>query len=314
MSHLDNALTVFLPRLLALVQAGRRIVGPIILLLVLTVTICPAVHAQERPYFVTYSHDLEEPGDLDIEEKSVAGSPKQAGTFIGSNLELEYGATAWWTTEFYLSGQSTRRDSTIFTGFRWENRFRPFMREHWINPVLYVEFEDLNAADKGLLEVVGHDTIADLRGTNAENRQEKLHEMELKLILSRNWRGWNFSQNTIFEKNLNNSPWEFGYAVATSRPLSLAASANACVVCAENFSAGVEMYGGLGDRYTPGLHDTSHYLSPTVAWAIPHAATISFGPGFGLNDRSAGALFRFGVSAEIPQFLSHFHKNGRVVR
>jgi hypothetical protein len=65
------------------------------------------------------------------------------------------------------------------------------------------------------------------------------------------------------------------------------------------------MYGGLGDRYNPGLHDTSHYLSPAVAWTIPHAATLSFGPGFGLNDHSAGVLFRFGVSTEIEQFADH---------
>jgi hypothetical protein len=286
-------------------------------LLAFSVFFCTRTFAQERPYFVTYSHELEEPGDLDLEEKNVTGSPAQAGTFIGSSLEFEYGATAWWTTEFYLDGQSTRRDSTIFTGFRWENRFRPLMREHWINPVLYVEFEDINAADKTLLEVVGHDSIADLRASNSQSRQEKQREMELKLILSRNWRGWNFSENTIFEKDLNNSPWEFGYAIAASRPISLTASPNSCTLCPENFSAGLELYGGLGDRYTPGLHNTSHYLSPTVAWEIPHVATLSFGPGFGLNDQSAGALFRFGISREIPQFLSHFHSqssNRPVVR
>ena len=27
------------------------------------------------------------------------------------------------------------------------------MREHWINPVLYVEYVDINGADKSLLEV-----------------------------------------------------------------------------------------------------------------------------------------------------------------
>jgi hypothetical protein len=273
--------------------------------LALLLVLLPAsIQAQERPYFVTYTHDLEEPGNLEIANKNIAGSPAQAGTFISYTLEMEYGINAWWTTEVYLSGQTTRHDSTVYTGARFENRVRPLMREHWINPVLYFEFEDINGADKSLLEVVGHDGIDNLRTPNAESRQEKLREIELKLILSRNWRGWSFAQNTIFEKNLSNQPWEFGYAMGASRPLALAASSKPCTFCAERFIAGVEMYGGLGDRYTSGLHDTSQYLSPVVNWTSAGGTTVSFGPAFGLNSYSAGALFRFGISHEFPQFLS----------
>ena len=269
---------------------------------------CRELPAQERPYFVTYTHDLEEPGNLEIETPAIAGSPKDGGTFLSQTLALEYGATAWWTTEVYLSGQTTQHDSAVFTGFRLENRFRPLLTEHWLNPVLYVEFEDINAADKSLLEVVGHDGIANLRAPNAESRQEKLHEIELKLILSRNWHGWNFSQNTIFEKNLNNSPWEFGYAYGASRPLGLLASSYGCRFCREKWQVGLEMYGGLGDRYTPGLHDTSHYLSPTVAWNTTHGTTLSFGPALGLNSNSAGMLFRFKMNYELEQI---FHRGDK---
>ena len=35
-----------------------------------------SLHAQERPYFVTYSQDMEEPGNLDIESYNVVGNPK----------------------------------------------------------------------------------------------------------------------------------------------------------------------------------------------------------------------------------------------
>ncbi len=100
------------------------------------------------------------------------------------------------------------------------------MREHWINPVLYFEFEDLNAADKALLEVVGHDSNEDLVGRNS--RAEKEREVELKLILSSNFKGWNVSENFIAEKNLGPSSWEFGYALGTSRPLALKVSPRAC--------------------------------------------------------------------------------------
>ena len=68
--------------------------------------------------------------------------------------------------------------------------------------------------------------------------------------------------NPLAAKNLSNNPWEFGYAVGASRPLALKASPNRCAFCPENFIAGVEMYGGLGDRYHFGLHDTSQYIAP----------------------------------------------------
>src|ERR1700722_7246990 len=61
--------------------------------------------AQEPPYFVTYSHSLEEPGNLEIASKGAAGSPQYANSFTSQTLELEYGATAWGTREAYLAGR-----------------------------------------------------------------------------------------------------------------------------------------------------------------------------------------------------------------
>lgn len=252
---------------------------------------------------MTYSHEMEEPGNLDIELFNAVGTPRGGNTFLGSNIEFEYGATAWWTTEFYLDGQATSNDSTIFTGFRWENRFRPLLREHWINPVIYAEFED-TSADKALREVVGHDGSDDFLESNADARTDKEREMELKLILGSNYHGWNISENIIAEKNLSNEPWEFGYAIGASRPLALKASATNCTFCAEKFQAGIEMYGGLGDRYSFGLNDTSHYIGPTLNWQAPNGMTFSFSPQFGLNDFSIPRLYRFGISYEIDQFLS----------
>src|ERR1035441_3235636 len=108
------------------------------------------VSAGERPYFITYDQTMEEPGNLEIEMKGLTASPQGGDQFLSGVTEFEYGAKGWWTTEFYLDGQTTFNQSTIFTGFRWENRFRLLMREHTINPVLYVEFEDINGADKSL--------------------------------------------------------------------------------------------------------------------------------------------------------------------
>lgn len=262
---------------------------------------CHLAAAQELPYFVTYSHSLEEPGNLEIENKYATGKPQDGNRFVGSALEFEYGVTGWWTTELYLEGQATANESTTFTGFRSENRFRPLLREHWINPVIYAEFEDINGANKSLLEVVGHDSVSDLAQPVRESRPEKQREAELKLILSSNARGWNFSENIISEKDLANAPWEFGYALAAARPLALHGAARPGALAPQNFIAGVEMYGGLGDRYSFGLHDTSHYIGPTVTYALPKGMSAVFATNFGLNDNSVDRIYRLGFHYEIGQ-------------
>jgi hypothetical protein len=258
--------------------------------------------AGEGPFFITYTQQMEEPRNLEIATRSVTGKPSDGNRFLGVVTEFEYGVKAWWTTEVYLDGQATGHDGALFTGYRWENRFRVLPREHWINPVLYVEFENINGADRGLLEIVNHDGQDDLTGLNAINRQEKKRELEAKLILGSNVRGWNISENFIAEKNVRHAPFEFGYAVGVSRPLALAARPERCNVCPENFQAGVEMYGGLGTHDDFGLRGTSHYIAPCVAWQLADGVTVKISPGFGITDQSAGFLLRFGVSYEISQF------------
>jgi hypothetical protein len=260
--------------------------------------------AQENPYIVAYDHYLEEPGNLEIEYFSTFATQRGGNDYHAFWMEFEYGATAWWTTEFYLDGQTTFNDSTLFTGFRWENRFRPLKREHFINPVIYIEYENTSGADKIRKEVEGHDVEADALPPNAVLRQDHDHELEFKLLLSSTHKGWNFVENTIATKNLSNEPWEFGYAIGASRPLALKASAKRCTFCRENFIVGAEMYGGLGDRYSFGLHDTSHYLAPVAAWNLPSGWTLRLSPGFGLNDNSSRFVLRWGVSREISGFGS----------
>lgn len=259
--------------------------------------------AQESPYIVTYDHYLEEPGNLELEYFSTFGTQRGGNDFNAYWAEVEYGVKAWWTTEFYLDGQTTFDDSTVFTGFRWENRVRPLAGEHFVNPVLYVEYEQINEADKIMKEVEGHDVEEDHGEPNAEARKGLNHEIETKLLLSKNVKGWNFAVNPLATKNLLPSDaWEFGYAAGASRPLALKASAQSCNVCAENFIAGIEMYGGLGDTQDFGLHETSQYLAPVLAWNLPSGWTARTSVGFGLNDNSHRVLVRWGLSREFAGF------------
>src|SRR5215831_14004519 len=266
--------------------------------LLLPASLCSA---GERPYFVTYDQSMEEPGNLEIEGKGLTASPQGGNAFLSGVTEFEYGAKGWWTTEFYLDGQTTANESTIFTGFRWENRFRLLMKEHKVNPVLYVEYENLSSADKSFLEVVGFDSQYDALVPNQEAHAEWEHEIETRLILSSNLNGWNVSENFIAEKNLAGEPWEFGYAVAVSRPLALLASADECVLCRENFQAGLEAYGGLGtaDKFT--MRGTSQYIAPVLSWQVRNAV-FKISPTFGLTGASFPVMLRFGVSYEFEGF------------
>jgi hypothetical protein len=273
------------------------------LLLGITLLALPAL-AQESPYFVTYDHHTEEPGNLEIETSSTIGTPRQGEqVYFAPYTELEYGVTARWTSELYLESQYTANDSAVFTGWHFENRFRPLKREHLINPMLYLEYESINEASRIPKEVVGH--ASDLDEPNSTLVRERAHELETKLILSSAAHNWNISENFIVEKNLSeNEGFEFGYALGISRPLATLASGNPCRFCRENFAAGLELYGGLGSTEGFGVHNTAHYIAPAVAWQISDNSSLRFSPGIGLTRGSNPVLLRFGCSYEVRDFGS----------
>ncbi len=264
--------------------------------------------APEPPYFVTYSDVLEEPGNLEIASQNLGANPKNVNPFYSQTVEFEYGVTAWYTTEVYVQGQSTLNDSTVFTGFRFENRFRPLRATHWINPVIYVEYEDHSQADKSFLEITDHQVITDQAVSNDLLRNSVERAMEGKLILSSNFKGINLSENMIAEKNLTNEPWEFGYAAGASRSLASAGSSKDCRFCRQYFAVGAEIFGGLGTRYDFGFKGTSIYAGPTLGYAAPHNVTVTIGPDFGLNDNTARVLWRMKVAYEYSQFRDLFRR------
>jgi hypothetical protein len=262
------------------------------------------LHSQERtpsPYFVPYDHYMEEVDTLDIEVDGVVGLASDINTFVATATQFEYGIRKWWTSELYLDMQHTEHEGTLFTGFRIENRFRIWTEPHKVNPVLYIEYENVNGADKILKEIVGFDSKEDLAVPNSIARREHNHELETRLILSSQIGQWNLTGNFIGEKDLGPFPWEFGYALGVSRPLA-AAAGKRCAFCAERFSAGVELYGGAGtwNRFT--LRDTSQYLAPDLLWVAPGEVNLSVSVGWGLTDQSARMLLRFGVSRDIDGF------------
>jgi hypothetical protein len=255
--------------------------------------------AQERAYFSTYDHYLEEAGDLEVAVAATTGVPKHdQSAYTAPWLELEYGVTGWWTSELYVEGVTTRRDGAGFTGWRWENRFRPLTSEHAVNPVLYVEYERINEASRIQKEIVGAGAIE--YEPIAELREHTAHELEAKLVLSSSVRSWNISENATFEKNLSEAEGvEFGYSVGVSRSLASLASGAACRLCRENLVLGAEAYGGLGSSVATGLAETRHYLGPVMAWRVNARTTLKASPAFGLTEASDRYLIRFGIAYEF---------------
>lgn len=268
-----------------------------VVLLLFLMHINPAF-AQERPYFVTYDHYLEERGDLEIAVATTTGFPKGGNdSYTAPWIELEYGVRGWWTAELYLEGVTTR-SGPGFTGWRWENRFRTMRSEHLFNPVVYVEYERINEASRIQKEIVGEgsvhfEPIADLR-------RETAHEIEAKLIVSSTVRAWNISENFTIEKNVSaDEGYELGYSVGLSRQLGSLASALNCRLCAENFVAGVEAYGGLGSTENVTLGGARHYLAPVIAWRVSDRSSVKASAAFGLTEASDHLLLRLGYAHEF---------------
>jgi len=260
-----------------------------------------SVSAQERAYFVTYDHYLEERGNLEIAVATTTGLPKQNHpTYTAPWVELELGITGWWTAELYLEGVTTRGDGNAFTGWRLEHRFRPMRSEHRVNPVIYVEYENINEASRIQKEIVGAGAIPYDEPID-DLKHEHAHEIEGKLILSSAIGDWNLAENLIVEKNLSEDEgFEFGYSVGISRQLGALASGTRCRLCAENFVIGVEAYGGLGSSEAFERAEQRHYLAPVISWRLSEQSTLKASVGFGLTEASDHALLRVGYAYELP--------------
>lgn len=256
--------------------------------------------AQERAYFVTYDHYLEERGNLEVAVATTTGIPrKNQDVYTAPWLELEYGLTGWWTAELYLEGVTTRDAGHGFTGWRIENRFRPLRDEHRVTPVIYVEYENINEASRIQKEIVGSGSLP--FEPIAELIEEHAHELEAKLILSSALGPWNLSENFIVERNLSESEgFEFGYSVGVARQLGGLARATACRFCAENFVVGVEAYGGLGSSEEFARGEQRHYVAPVLSWRVSDRSTLKASVAFGLTSNSDHALVRLGYAYELP--------------
>jgi hypothetical protein len=254
--------------------------------------------AQDRPYFVTYDDDLEKKGDAELSVLTTAGNPHDASGYAAPWMEIEYGITSRWTAELYLEGVHISGGSA-FTGWRIENRVRPFAPELPVNLILYVEYENTSEASRIQKEIVGSGKLP--QDSLGALLAEHTHELEGRIILSSDIGEWNVSENFIAEKNVSqNEGVEFGYSVGVSRPLRAApATAKTCAFCSHAFILGVEAYGGLGSTQSMSLHDTRHFVAPLLGWQLTGRSRLRASIGFGVSSASDPYLVRVGYDVDL---------------
>ena len=164
------------------------------------------VSGQESPYFITYTHHMEEPGSLEVALNPVFGVGRKApnGSWPppsrSSTASMDGGHPSCTST-----GRTVSRIDTLH-GLSLREPLSPVDEGACGESGLYIEYEDITGADKIFKEVVGFDTFRGLLEPAEELRREKKREVEAKLILSSDLRGSNLAGNLIAEKNLAGEP------------------------------------------------------------------------------------------------------------
>ena len=142
---------------------------------------------------MTYSQVLEEPGNLEIAQKGLTGVPKLKRVLQLRRWSWNTAPRRGGRPSFTCKAKPRERLDHLHRLSLGEPLSRAAHRT-LVNPVLYLEYEDMNGADKSVLEVAGHDSISDLQVTGtprAVARSERT--MEGKLILSSNAEGLELS-------------------------------------------------------------------------------------------------------------------------
>ncbi len=174
-------------------------------------------------YFVTYNHHIDA-GEAELMQMIDVTEPAERGERVGSYLswmpELEFGVTEQWATELMLEGFfDFTHTFGRFTGFRWENRYRlQKARNRGLNPVLYMEYEDLDPTTRFRMEVSGRE---DGKGEPRELEGKRERILETRLILSRDFGPWNLAFDWINETDTRRDGFtDFGYATGIRRNMA----------------------------------------------------------------------------------------------
>lgn len=252
--------------------------------------------------FVLYNHHTEKAGDTAAMLMSDFAQDESNQSYNAQMLMVERGITDRWTSEFMIEGQRTPGEPYRVTGWRWENRYRPFDYGAFLNPVFYVEWENLKTSTKYLMEVSGR---VDSESGEPDATSEGI--LETRLILGHDFNDrFNASFNWINETNASTRATDFGYALGLNFELlgSGHDTANHAHhlpgktdgVTVRELTLGLEMYGGLGNSkkgVTASGRLTEQYLGLNLVSHLTNGVMLQAGLASGLTSPSQRGLLRF---------------------
>jgi hypothetical protein len=178
--------------------------------------LCGRAWAGNGGYFTTYDSAVER-GEFELMLMTDLTTPSEFrkeesfGDYLSHMIELEYGATDQWATEFMIEWfEDLHTVDAEFTGFRWENRYRLFKQQVPLNPMVYVEYEDLSPETRYKMEVSGW-----VRPPYEEGEEEPDREriLETRLVLSEEVGPIGLAFNWINETDLASGHTPFGYSL-----------------------------------------------------------------------------------------------------
>jgi hypothetical protein len=244
--------------------------------------------------FVLYTHHTEEPGELKVMFMNDIGQEADTTRYVAQMVELELGITERWTTGFMVEGQTTSGEGGYnFTGFRWENRYRLFEYGRFLNPVLYVEYEDLGEDTKYAMEVSGREDA-----TVHVKSRERERVLETRLILGHDFTNrFNVAFNWLNESDLDTGVTAFGYAAGLNYELTTMRRTEDNHGSHPGITFGLEVFGALGDSdkgITADAKITQHYLAPNMMLHITDSTMVKFGGAVGLTNVSQD-IFRMAI-------------------
>ncbi len=250
--------------------------------------------------FVLYSHHTEPAGEVEI---NFYNDFSRGGTdllrYRAQQIEIEYAFTDKLVAAIYFDGQKSPDDHYEFGAWRAETRYRLFEYGAFLNPVLYVEYENERPQHRYITAVLGRTDTPERPGGPITE-----HNIETKLILGHDFaKGFDIAFNWINEANLDTGHWEFGYAFGLNYSLYRAAEEAAMQPWQiKSVKLGAELYGGLGDN-TLGLtfnHNiTQQYAGLNLKGALGNGMTLTVGGAVGLTDVSERALARLQIGYEF---------------
>jgi hypothetical protein len=260
--------------------------------------------------FVLYDHHTDEKGETEVNLFSdLSNAVGDESRYNAQLFEIERALTDRWEAALYLEGDKIEGEDYQFGGWRLESRYRLFDYGTFLNPVLYVEYENLNPDHKYLLDVTG-------RTDTPEGSERWEHEIESKLIVGHDITNkLDVAFNWINETNVDTGRWEFGYALGFNYAIvgesdqegeekheAHGQAKKPAGWQIKEVKLGGELYGGLGDStvgltFDPNVTQQYAGLNLKTEWA--NGLHVMVGGAAGLTNESERGLLRLMLGYEF---------------